>query len=147
MQKALLLAALMLPLGLFAGASANPVGQCSDTTELIIILPAPVTLPLSAVGGQDITASVFYVGDRGGPAISQLPANTDLPNLIVLQGYVGNNRPGYAFGSGTWMYAETNGVAGLQKGGFSHLPDSPLTGHSDPEIAACVTANPDALIF
>jgi hypothetical protein len=156
MKKTLLVSAMLLPLALVAGtAFAHPApGACSATTFLTINSPTPITLPFGTAGVPgnhgDITASIFYLEDRGGAAVN--PVDTTLgqvflPSNPLVNGYVSAHRPGYGFGSGTWLYAESNGFAGLQRGGFSQLPDSPLTGVNDPEIAACVTATPDTLIF
>jgi hypothetical protein len=150
MQKTILVAALLLPLGLLAGASANPTGQCVATSFVQIgPLPQAVTVPASAWGSVDFTADTFYIDDRGGAAIAQLPANTNIPGTgLPVTGYVGNNRPGYTDGNGLWVYAETNGVAGLQRGGGSVLnPTGAPVLTPDNDFPACNNASHDTLIF
>ena len=127
-----MICALVLPLALFAGASA--ARPCDNggiiwgvlNSRGLAFIPFPVGVPTP--GGN--TATGLYFDDRGqgnlGPIGSPL---------------------GYLAGDGTWIYLETNGVAGLQRGGHSSLPDSPLTGVNDFEFPACNVANPDELIF
>lgn len=133
MNKTLLVAALMLPVGMLAAPALGAVtpGTCNAT--VFVTLTTPV--------------GTFYIEDRGGAFVG--PAQqVFIPGNPVLNGYLQNNRPGYGFGSGTWIYQEGNGVPGLQRGGGSIL--NPLgipVITPDNEIPACNTAVPDILIF
>jgi len=61
---------------------------------------------------------------------------------------VGN---GFVRGEGTWIYLETNGQPGLQRGGVSTLPTLKVavigTGANDPEICSGQSTTPDELVF
>jgi hypothetical protein len=54
-------------------------------------------------------------------------------------------------GDGTWLYLETNGLEGLQRGGASSVV--PCLGQVGPvetcdrELAACETSDPDELVY
>jgi hypothetical protein len=137
MQKALLVSALVLPLALFAGSAM--AGQCTSSGTVVNVLvshglgvdgtpfiPFPAGVPTP--GGN--TATGLYYDDRASGTVG--PIGSPL---------------GFAAGDGTWIYLETNGIAGLQRGGHSSLPTTPLTGENDNEIGACVQPTPDELIF
>ncbi|MCA1813501.1 MAG: hypothetical protein LC624_06075 [Halobacteriales archaeon] len=89
----------------------------------------PVEVPTP--GGH--MASGAYIDDRS----FQCPLGPVDCNFLL--GAIG--------GDGTWFYFETNGVPGLQRGGHSSLPTTPLTGENDSEFAACAGANPDELVL
>lgn len=130
MKKTLMVSALLLVMA--APALGNPVGTCSSTSFIAITTPA----------------ATFYIDDRGGnPPIGE-HQEVVIPENPILNGYITNHREGFIFGSGLWIYQESNGVAGLQRGGGSVL--NPLgipVITPDNEIAECNTPTPDTLIF
>jgi hypothetical protein len=92
-----------------------------------VAFPAPVPTP----GGN--MASGAYVDDRGFSNIGFIECPT-----------------GLVCGDGTWLYLETNGEPGLQRGGFADLAVcDPLldAGLCDHDFAACWTAQPDELVY
>lgn len=126
MRKLLILGALLVPLALFAGADgARPCNNGGLIGLKQIDLPAGVPTP----GGH--TATAVYIDDRAQGTLGPLPVASPT---------------GLAGGDGTWIYFETNGQPGLQRGGHGQLPTTPLTGE-DVEFAACSGANPDELLL
>lgn len=88
---------------------------------MVAFLVAPATASATECGDEatlDI-AGTFYVDDRGDP--------------------VGT---GLLTGGGTWLFMESNGESGLQRGDTN----SPIPGSADADYAHC-SDNPDTVIF
>jgi hypothetical protein len=114
----------------FVGMSANAFSPCDSDGPLgLTFVPFPASVP--SPGGH--AASGVYVDNRGG-------CNTDIGCHIPLG-------LGSVLTGSDWVYLETNGEPGLQRGGCSSLPDTPLTGSHDCEITVCAMPNPDELVF
>ena len=133
---------LMFVPSLVGNVGANPSGPCLATTFLAITLPFEVTI--DGLYG-DVTTDTFYFDERGGPARlidPEVPISIPLVGLSV-DGYVAPlHTPGLAPGGyGTWLYAESNGVPGLQRGGSS------IFDPNDQEYPQCSQPNPDTLIY
>lgn len=98
---------------------------CENTGRVqFFAFPAPVLTP----GGH--MASGAYLDDRSS-------RGSDVPPIPL---------PGAYQGYGTWVYLETNGAPGLQRGGASSLPTTPLTGANDAEDCHDTFPSPDELL-
>jgi hypothetical protein len=122
---------MVVPFALVAvpAMGAATVWTCDNTSNVREIdLPVGVPSP----GGK--TATAIYIDDRpdpnGGNALPNAPDGKSIPGDGFVEGP-----------EGTWIYLETDGLAGLQRGGISSLPTTPLTGANDFEICqgGCAT--------
>lgn len=118
---------------LFALALTAQAARPCDNGGLLGLRFVPFPTPVPTPGGH--VATGVYVDDRpaGGPLV---PVGVEWPAL------------GVAFGDGTWIYLETNGQPGLQRGGCSSLPTGPFGCEGAArEFEACSTSAPDEMLF
>jgi hypothetical protein len=108
---------------------ANAGRPCDDSHGLVGLQYIPFPAGLPSPGGH--TANGLYIDDRAEPCTLGGP-------FCV---------PYVTSGDGTWLYLETNSEPGLQRGGCSGLPTTPLTGANDCEFSSCATLDPDELLF
>ncbi|MCA1814042.1 MAG: hypothetical protein LC624_08835 [Halobacteriales archaeon] len=91
---------LLLLSGMVAGVPGGASGSCLRFVDVkSVLLPIPIVTP----SGHD--TQMIYIDDRPDGDVFGLPI-----------------RNGVVHGDGTWVYFETNGQAGLQRGGVSDLP-------------------------
>lgn len=112
-----MMAALAVPFALVAVPAMGATAYTCDNVSNVKAIDLPVAVPTP--GGKQ--SSTIYYDDRPTGNIKAGPVT--LP--------VGD---GYVQGEGTWIYFETDGISGLQRGGQSSLPTTPLTGANDFEI-------------
>jgi hypothetical protein len=94
---------------------ADQVGDCDvggNPSLGVVEIDTPVADPTNG-GGDGHSNGVYYLDDRN-----------------------------YLLGDGMWLYEETNGIGGLQRGGHSnYIPDDNEICTDDPNV------EPDQLLF
>jgi hypothetical protein len=113
-----------------------------------------VMAPIVAQATDDCNGQIggFSVTPPAGPVVN-VPKLSDSivrqvgPFYLDVRYLAGRQTSGSATGVNIfsiWLYQETNGTAGLQRGGHSIFPDTPGTSGQDP----CEqSSNPDQAIF
>jgi hypothetical protein len=100
-----------------------------NKTMLIALLAATLVTPLVAADPHGDCDS------KGAPALGIVRIDTPAATLYI-------DDRNYAEGNGMWIYLESNGEDGLQRGGSSAFaPDDPETCIDDSDVG------PDTLIF
>lgn len=130
--------------------------------RLLPVLGALVLVAMMASGARPCDPHPL-IGNLGpGLVFVPFPAPVPTPGGHAATGAYVDNRE-YVFlggpcscpgpplrGDSTWLYLETNGIAGLQRGGASSVLPCDQVGPLDTcdhDYAACQTANPDELIY
>lgn len=132
--RVLLPASALLSLAIFSSMTAATTCDAHGIAGLNVPGPGPVFVPFPTpvpTPGGRIAAGAYY---------------DDRPEGTIL----GVQSPlGFLQGHGTWVYFETNGMQGLQRGGQSDLglPGTPLGNPDTHEFAECSVADPDEMVI
>jgi hypothetical protein len=123
-------------------AMAAGAARPCDDAGLVGLRFVPFPAPVPTWYGNMATGA--YVDDRaqGDVAVPGVGIPTGVPAPAG----------GRVWGDGTWLYLETNGQPGLQRGGASDVlnslpPCAPLNTECDPEWAQCAGPDPDELVL